>query len=47
MTLARPGSIVALHDGPPAARAAAALDRALPMLAAAGWRFAALPPASS
>ncbi len=43
--LARPGSIVALHDGPPAARATAALDQALPRLAAAGWRFPALPPA--
>ena len=42
--LARPGSVVALHDGPPAARATAALDRALPQLAAAGWRFPALPP---
>ncbi|WP_420454575.1 polysaccharide deacetylase family protein [Rubrivirga sp.] len=42
--LARPGSIVALHDGAPAPRAIAALDLALPRLAAAGWRFPALPP---
>ena len=42
--LARPGSVVALHDGPPAGRATAALDDALPRLAAAGWRFPALPP---
>ena len=41
--LARPGSVVALHDGPAAARATAALDLALPRLAAAGWRFPALP----
>ncbi len=41
--LARPGSILALHDGAPAARAVAALDLALPRLAAAGWRFPALP----
>ena len=41
--LALPGSIVALHDGPPAARAVAALDLALPRLRAAGWRFPALP----
>ena len=41
---ARPGSVVVLHDGPPAARAVAALDLALPRLAAAGWRFPALPP---
>ena len=40
---ARPGSIVALHDGPPAERATAALDLALPRLAAAGWRFPLLP----
>ena len=44
VALVRPGSVVALHDGPPAARATAALDLALPRLAAAGWRFAALPP---
>ena len=43
--LARPGSVVVLHDGPPAARAAAALRLALPRLADAGWRFPALPPA--
>ncbi|MEM7786234.1 MAG: polysaccharide deacetylase family protein [Bacteroidota bacterium] len=43
--LARPGSVVVLHDGAPAARAVAALDLALPRLAAAGWRFPALPPA--
>ena len=43
LALARPGAILALHDGPPAARAVAALDRALPRLAAAGWRFPALP----
>ena len=45
VALARPGSVVALHDGPAAARATAALDLALPRLAAAGWRFPALPPA--
>ncbi|HEX8300003.1 MAG TPA: hypothetical protein VF594_12645, partial [Rubricoccaceae bacterium] len=44
---ARPGGIVVLHDGPPAARAAAALRLALPRLAAAGWRFPALPPAGA
>ncbi|WP_412060403.1 polysaccharide deacetylase family protein [Rubrivirga sp. IMCC45206] len=43
LTLARPGSIVVLHDGPPTPRATAALDLALPRLAAAGWRFPALP----
>ena len=43
--LARPGSVAVLHDGPPAARAAEALRLALPRLAAAGWRFPALPPA--
>ena len=43
--LARPGSVVVLHDGPPAVRALAALDFALPRLAAAGWRFSALPAA--
>lgn len=43
VALARPGSILALHDGPPAARAVAALDLALPRLAAAGWRFPVLP----
>jgi len=43
--LARPGAVVVLHDGPPAARAVAALDLALPRLHAAGWRFPALPPA--
>lgn len=43
--LARPGSVVVLHDGPPATRAVGALDIALPRLAAAGWRFPALPPA--
>ena len=41
--LARRGSILVLHDGPAAARAVAALDLALPRLAAAGWRFPALP----
>lgn len=41
--LARRGSIVTLHDGPPAERAVAALDIALPKLAAAGWRFPVLP----
>lgn len=41
--LARPGSVLALHDGPPAERAVAALDLALPRLAAAGWTFPALP----
>ena len=40
---ARPGSVVALHDGPPAGRAVAALGRALPTLGAAGWRFPVLP----
>ena len=44
--LARPGGVVVLHDGPPAARAAEALRLALPRLAAAGWRFPALPAAS-
>lgn len=39
----RPGSIVALHDGAAAERAVAAIDRALPVLAAAGWRFPLLP----
>lgn len=43
VTCARPGSVVVLHDGPPAGRATAALDLALPRLAAAGWRFPALP----
>ena len=43
VTLARPGSVVVLHDGAPTARATAALDLALPRLAAAGWRFPALP----
>lgn len=43
LTLARPGSIVVWHDGPPTRRATAALDLALPPLAAAGWRFPALP----
>lgn len=41
--LARPGSVLVLHDGRPAARAVAALDLALPRLAAAGWRFPLLP----
>ncbi len=41
--LARRGSIAVLHDGPPAERAVAALDLALPRLAAAGWRFPVLP----
>lgn len=41
--LARPGSIVTLHDGPATDRALAALAQALPRLAAAGWRFPALP----
>lgn len=41
---ARPGSVAVLHDGAAAARATAALDAALPRLAAAGWRFPALPP---
>ena len=41
--LARPGSVVVLHDGRPAERAAHALRLALPRLAAAGWRFPALP----
>ena len=41
--LARPGSILLLHDGRPADRAVAALDLALPRLAAAGWTFPALP----
>ncbi len=43
VALARPGSIVALHDGPPAQRAVAALDLALPRLRAAGWRLPVLP----
>ena len=43
ITLARPGSIVALHAGAPAERAVAALDLALPRLRAAGWRFPVLP----
>ncbi|WP_179299656.1 polysaccharide deacetylase family protein [Rubrivirga marina] len=41
--LVRPGSILALHDGPPARRAVAALDLALPRLAAAGWTVPLLP----
>lgn len=41
--LARPGSILALHDGAPTDRAVAALGLALPRLAAAGWRFPLLP----
>ncbi len=45
VTLARPGSILVLHDGPPARRAVAALDLALPRLRAAGWRFPVLPTA--
>lgn len=45
--LVRPGSIVVLHDGPPAARAAGALRLALPRLAAAGWRFPLLPALAS
>ena len=43
---ARPGSVLVLHDGAPAARAAAALCLALPHLADAGWRFPVLPPAA-
>ena len=39
-----PGRIVVLHDGPPAPRAAAALDIALPALIAGGLRFVPLPP---
>ena len=39
----RPGSVVALHDGPPARRATAALGLALPRLRAAGWRLPLLP----
>jgi peptidoglycan/xylan/chitin deacetylase (PgdA/CDA1 family) len=38
----RPGSISVLHDGRPAARAAATLQSALPRLREAGWRFPAL-----
>lgn len=41
---ARPGAVAVIHDGVPAARAAEALRLALPRLAAAGWRFPALPP---
>lgn len=44
VALARPGSIAVFHDGPPAARATAAVDLALPRLATAGWRFPTLPP---
>lgn len=45
VALARPGGIAVFHDGAPAERAVAALDRALPALSRAGWRFPALPPA--
>ncbi|MDT0630500.1 polysaccharide deacetylase family protein [Rubrivirga sp. S365] len=45
VALARPGGVAVFHDGAPAERAAAALDLALPRLAAAGWQFPALPPA--
>ena len=47
VALARPGGVAVFHDGAPAERACAALDRALPTLARAGWRFPALPPAES
>ena len=40
----RPGGIAVLHDGAPAALAAAALDLALPALAADGYCFPPLPP---
>lgn len=43
LQLARPGSILTLHDGPPTTRALAALDLALPRLVAAGWTFPVLP----
>ena len=40
---ARPGSIVVLHEGTSVGRVAqAALDQALPLLRADGWRFASL-----
>jgi peptidoglycan/xylan/chitin deacetylase (PgdA/CDA1 family) len=39
----RPGSIIVLHDGASARRAADVLDAALPELVGAGWRFPALP----
>lgn len=40
---ARPGAVIVLHEGGTAgAVARGALDRALPDLRAAGWRFAAL-----
>ncbi len=40
----RPGSLVALHDGPAmAARIGPMLDRLLPVLQAQGWTLAALP----
>ena len=47
VALARPGGVAVFHDGAPAGRAVAALDRALPALARAGWRFPALPPAEA
>lgn len=39
----RPGSVVVYHDGRPAVVATGAVGRALPQLAAAGWRFPLLP----
>lgn len=39
----RPGSILVLHDGPPAGRAAQTLRLLLPTLATDGWHFHALP----
>jgi peptidoglycan/xylan/chitin deacetylase (PgdA/CDA1 family) len=42
---ARPGSVAVFHDGAPARVACGALALALPRLAAAGWRFPALPAA--
>lgn len=41
---ARPGAVVVLHDGRPAAVATEALRVALPRLARAGWAFPVLPP---
>jgi peptidoglycan/xylan/chitin deacetylase (PgdA/CDA1 family) len=39
----RPGSVIVLHDGAAAQRAAGLIDSALPALVGAGWRFPPLP----
>ncbi|MFN3595679.1 MAG: polysaccharide deacetylase family protein [Rubricoccaceae bacterium] len=44
---ARPGSVLVLHDGAPARRAAQALHHLLPALAADGWCFRTLPERTS